>query len=224
MSFFKGWFGEKKTTFNMWWSLDSRTYKRVHDLIIPSKNGTTQIDHVIISPFGIFIVETKNRTGWIFGSAESKNWTQVTRYDKYPFQNPLRQTYRQKKVLSEFLGIPEKYIHTIIYFVGDCRFKTPMPENVRNGRLASYIKRFRHMVLSDQSVADIEYQLRHHKTWSPLKKNHHIRSLEKRHNSKTHCPRCGSTLVIRSAKTGLNAGRKFYGCSSFPKCRFTKSI
>ena len=223
MSIFKGWFGEKVTGFNLWLSLDKRTYRRVHNIIIPSKNGTTQIYHLIISPYGLFIIETKNRKGWIFGTAESKNWTQVTFHAKYSFQNPLRQTYRQKKVLAEFLGINESVIQTVIYFVGDSAFKTPIPENVLNSGLARYIKRYRSTLLSEDSIDNIEYQLKDHMTWSSLTNRDHVRSLKQRHQSNSHCPKCGSELVIRTAKQGPNAGPQFYGCSSYPKCRFTKN-
>jgi len=45
-------------------------------------------------------------------------------------------------------------------------------------------------------------------------------------NDKTDmiCPRCGSKLVLRTAKKGDNAGNQFYGCSSFPKCRYVKNL
>jgi hypothetical protein len=71
----KGWFGEKKTTFKMWLSLDAKIYRRFHDVIIPAANGTTQIDHLLVSPYGLFIVETKNIKGWIFGSEDQAKWT-----------------------------------------------------------------------------------------------------------------------------------------------------
>ena len=61
MSIFKGWIGEKKTAFRMWLFLNNRTYKRFHNIIIPSSSGTTQIDHLVVSPFGVFIIETKNK-------------------------------------------------------------------------------------------------------------------------------------------------------------------
>ena len=53
---FKGWFGEKKTELKLSLALDSDIYTIYHDIVIPSFNGTTQIDHVIISPFGLFVV------------------------------------------------------------------------------------------------------------------------------------------------------------------------
>ena len=38
------------------------------------------------------------------------------------------------------------------------------------------------------------------------------------------CPKCGKQLVLRTARRGANAGRQFYGCSNFPKCRFIMNI
>ena len=68
MNLFRGWIGKKKTTFYLWLSLRNKSYHKFHNIILPSENGTTQIDHLIISVFGLFIVETKNKKGWIFGS------------------------------------------------------------------------------------------------------------------------------------------------------------
>ena len=76
MNLFRGWIGEKKTTFYLWLSLRNKSYHKFHNIILPSKNGTTQIDHLIISVFGLFIVETKNKKGWIFGSEKEPVWTQ----------------------------------------------------------------------------------------------------------------------------------------------------
>lgn len=80
----------------MWLSLDREVYRKFHNIILPSKNGTAQIDHLLVSIYGIFIVETKNKKGWIFGSENQSEWTQTIFKEKYSFQNPLRQTFRQK--------------------------------------------------------------------------------------------------------------------------------
>ncbi len=140
MSNIWGWFGEKKTALQMWFTLSSKEYHKFHSVIVPNRDGTAQIDHLIISRFGIFIVETKNMKGWIFGSPGDPKWTQMINGEKFHFQNPLRQTYRQKLALSTFLKIEESKINDIVYFVGDCEFKTILPENVINFRLARYIK------------------------------------------------------------------------------------
>ncbi|NNE26266.1 MAG: NERD domain-containing protein [Saprospiraceae bacterium] len=62
----RGWFGEQKAKFWLWLYLNNKTYHKFHNIIIPSKSGTTQIDHLIISSYGIFIIETKNKKGWVF--------------------------------------------------------------------------------------------------------------------------------------------------------------
>jgi restriction system protein len=222
MSALRGWFGEKKAAFNMWLSLDSSTYRRFHDVIIPSRNGTTQIDHLLVSPYGLFIVETKNKKGWIFGSGDQPKWTQTLYGKKYSFQNPIRQTFRQKKVLSEFLGVKESMIQSVIYFVGDCKFKTQLPANVISSGLGRYIKRFVNRIIMPEEIHRIVETLHQHLSESSLTTRDHVRSLRERHSSTTVCPKCGSNLVVRIAKKGPNAGSKFFGCENYPRCRFTK--
>ena len=207
----------------MWLSLDAKTYRRFHNVIVPGKSGTTQIDHLLVSVYGLFIVETKNKTGWIFGSENQAKWTQTLYKKKYSFQNPLRQTFRQKKVLSEYLKIDESIIHTVVYFVGDCTFKTPMPANVMKSGLRRHIRQYRKLILSPEEASRIFLMLERHVAESSITRRDHVRSLRARHSSNTVCPRCGSKLVIRTARKGPNAGSKFLGCANYPKCRFTKN-
>ncbi len=208
----------------MWMLLDGSIYRRFHNVIVPAKNGTTQIDHLLVSPYGLFIVETKNIKGWIFGSENQAKWTQTLYRKKYSFQNPLRQTYRQRKVLSEFLNLEESTVHTVVYFVGDCKFKTQLPVNVINSGLRRYIKRFKNRILSPADVNSVISALEQHLSESTLTRRDHVRSLRERHASTTVCPKCGSNLVERTAKKGPKAGSKFLGCENYPRCRFTKNV
>lgn len=223
MNLVRGWIGEKKVAFYLWVWLSNKRYRKYHDIIIPSKNGTSQIDHLIISIYGIFIVETKNKKGWIFGSEHGVKWTQVIYKNKYQFQNPLKQTFRQKKTLAEFLSIEESKIFTIVYFVGDCTFKTDLPSNVLRSRVSIYIKRFDNQILSTEDINRAVSTVKKHISESSVSNREHIRSLQERHSSITTCPKCGSSLIERTAKNGANGGKKFLGCGSFPKCRFTKN-
>ena len=216
---FEGWFGERKTQFNLWFSLNKELYRRFHDVIIPSSNGTTQIDHILVSPFGLFIVETKNKKGWIYGSESQSKWTQVVYKNKYSFQNPLRQTYRHKKVLSKFLDLDESNIETIVYFNGDSKFKTELPSNVLSYGLGSYIKQFQDTVLSNDEIERICNLLISNE--GNISNQEHLQSLHDRHTSDTVCPRCGSDLVERTVK---DTGSIFLGCSSYPKCKYSKDI
>jgi len=102
----------------------------MHDLVLPTPDGTTQVDHVIVSRFGVFVIETKNMTGWIFGDERSRKWTQTLYRKKYPFQNPLRQNYKHVKAVESIAGLRSRCVHSVVVFVGGSKFKTPMPANV----------------------------------------------------------------------------------------------
>lgn len=212
----KGWFGEKLTTFGMWLRLDENAYRRIDDIILPSKNGTTQMDHVLVSVFGIFVIETKNMQGWIFGGEKDITWCQSIYGHKNRFQNPLHQNYRHIKCLAEFLSLEIQSFHSIVFFIGECEFKTSMPPNVLCSGLGSYINSFTTPMLTRQQVTDIEDKLRALKATSGLTKSDHLASLNQRHASTDVCPKCGGRMVARATK---NSGKQFLGCSNFPKCR-----
>jgi restriction system protein len=114
---------------------------------------TTHIDHILVSKYGLFVVETKNYKGWIFGSEKQAHWTQKLYKKSYRFQNPLRQNYKHQKALQSLLEIPLDKIHSVISFMGEATFKTPMPKNLtRGGGYVGYIKSFQDVVFSDDEV------------------------------------------------------------------------
>lgn len=203
-----------------WAFLDKRVYFPLNNLTLPTANGTTQIDHVVVSKYGIFVIEAKNIDGWIFGDERSSQWSIVKLGRKYRVQNPLHQNYRHVKAVSEFLGIEEDRLHSLVMFWGECEFKTDMPRNVMLKGYATYIKSFNKPLFSDEEVSAIAEALRTGalpKTWATRRA--HLESLRDRHSSTTICPKCSSLLVLRTAKSGRAAGKRFYGCSAFPKCR-----
>ncbi len=228
-SFVKGWIGEAASALTQKVLLDPKIYTSIHNVTLQTGNGTTQIDHIIVSRHGIFVVETKNMDGWIFGDEKSPQWTQSLFGKKYRFQNPLHQNYRHTKVLEDFLGVgPEKLI-SVVMFWGECELKTAMPPNVMTRGYIGFIKKHDAVLFGDGEVQEIISALKSGMMPKGLLKSletrkTHLNSLAERHNSTTTCPKCGSELIQRTAKSGTNAGKPFYGCSSFPKCRFMKSI
>lgn len=210
--------------------LDKETYRSINNVTLNTSNGTTQIDHVIASRYGIFVVETKNYQGWIFGGEKQAEWTQsLPGGKKFKFQNPLRQNYRHIKALSEFLGLPEDKFHSVVMFWGESEFKTEMPANVMSKGYATYIKGKTDVPFSDEEVGQLVEALQTGRLPTGLFKGletrrQHLDSLKERHESTTRCPKCGANLVERLVKSGERAGQKFLGCSAFPKCRYTKSV
>lgn len=226
-SFVKGWIGEAMGSMAHKLLLDAKDYIDLGSVTIPALNGTTQIDHVIVSRYGIFVIETKNMDGWIFGDAKSPLWTQGVFGKKYRFQNPLHQNYRHTKALQEFLGVDETKLIPFVMFWGECEFKTVMPRNVLAGGYISFIKSHTVVVFSDDEVQEMVEAVRTGRMPKGILKSvqthhQHLESLRDRHSSATVCPKCGKALVQRTAKTGKNAGSQFYGCSGFPACRYVK--
>ncbi|HAU1605825.1 TPA: NERD domain-containing protein [Legionella pneumophila] len=93
--------------------------------------STTQIDHVLITNKGIFVIETKHYKGWIFANPKSKVWTQTIYRIKNKFQNPLLQNYKHVKAIQNLLEFLEpRLIYNIVVFSGNAVFKTNKPNNV----------------------------------------------------------------------------------------------
>lgn len=148
---FKGIIGEALVKLAAKIRLPVDTYVPIHDVTLlsmdASSSDTTQIDHIFVSKYGIFVVETKNYKGWIFGNEKQAQWTQKLYKKSYRFQNPLRQNYKHQKALQVLLDIPLDKIHSVIAFMGEATFKTPMPKSVtRGGGYVRYIKSFREVV------------------------------------------------------------------------------
>ncbi len=226
-SFIKGWVGETVGAIAQKLLLDPKIYFPLNNITLETGNGTTQIDHIIVSKHGIFVIETKNMDGWIFGDAKSAQWTQSLFGKKFRFQNPLHQNYRHTKALQEFLGIDESKLISLVMFWGECEFKTPMPDNVRSTGYTGFIKKHTTVLLSDAEVKSFVEAIQIGKMPKGILKSvetrtAHLESLKDRHGSTTTCPKCASPLVLRTVKSGLRVGSQFYGCSAFPSCRFTK--
>jgi len=227
-SFIKGWIGETAGALSQRLFLDQSIYTSLNNITLQTSNGTTQIDHIIVSKYGIFVVESKNMDGWIFGNEKSPQWTQNLFGKKFKFQNPLHQNYRHTKALEEFLGIPTEYLISIVMFWGECEFKTELPPNVMKSGYATFIKSHTRPLLSDEQVTEFVLALKSGMMPKGVIKSFqtratHLQSLQDRHASLSNCPKCGGDLVLRTPRTQKDGGQPFYGCQHFPKCRFTKA-
>ena len=193
----------------------------IHDLTLGVGINETQIDHVFISRYGVFVIETKNYSGWIFGGERSKQWTQVIYRSKTRFQNPLRQNYKHTKAVESFLRIDSSRVQSIVVFVGDSKFKTPMPENVVTLRgLVPYILTIKTRVFTDDQVETLANQLFDAK--SGIRETERKSPVLRAVPDTPICPRCDGEMVLRTARKGKNVGQQFWGCSRYPKCRATK--
>jgi restriction system protein len=185
-NYVKGWLGEFMVNLSARLFLDKKTYHLIKNVTLPTEDSTTQIDHIVVSKYGLFVVETKNMKGWIFGSENNAEWTQQIYEHRNKFQNPLRQNYRHAKVLEEILGLMPNKIFSVIVFVGGSTFKTVMPENVTYaGGYIKYIKSKTEPLFGQFEVQDIIKKIEEYKLDPGLKtRRHHIENLKNQHSAK----------------------------------------
>jgi hypothetical protein len=107
----KGELGEIRVSRALHQSLNATDYRLFDDIILPIRDGTTQIDHIVVSRFGVFVIETKNMMGWIFGSVDQPRWTQVAFRRKSQFQNPIRQNLGHVRAVQTLLLLETSKVH-----------------------------------------------------------------------------------------------------------------
>jgi len=181
----KGSIGERYVSKGLIKYLDEAKYTIVNDVTLPLEDGgTTQIDHIVVSNFGIFVIETKNMSGWIFGSEHQAKWTQTIHRSKYPFQNPLRQNYKHTKTLAHLLDIPHELFHSVVVFTTNSELKTKMPNNVGYLKeMMLYIKSFDKEVSDNQTKLEIINLVQSIKLKQGRATNkRHVKYLKEEHN------------------------------------------
>ena len=210
--------------------LPEEEYKVINDLMLPTTYGTTQLDHVVISRFGIFVIETKNYRGFIYGGENTEKWTQNIWGNKYSMLNPIRQNNTHVKALEyhlKKLNI-DCYIHSIVAFSNRCNISVNVTGNckiVYYDEVLPVIKRYQDSYIThDDSELMIKYLAEVNITDETARKNHNQQVRQQQYDrqqklEKGICPRCGGQLVYRNGKYG-----PFIGCSNYPKCNFIENL
>lgn len=206
--------------------LSSDEYKVLNNVLIKSGGRSSQIDHVVVSIHGIFVIETKKYSGWIHGNEKSQSWTQTFYKKKKKFRNPIKQNWSHIFALKDYLSYYQnvKY-YNIIVFTGNVKLKNITSETpvVYRRQLVRTIKANSELInLEVEQVNSITAKLSDVVVQSRRAKKEHIVQTKKRVSEFKKkkklliCPRCDDDLVIRKGQYG-----KFYDCSNYPKCRFT---
>ena len=221
----KGSIGEAKVNTRL--NLIGKEYIVLKDILIKSSNGyTSQIDELVLSEYGLFVIETKNYKGWIFGNEKAENWTQVIYKEKHTFRNPIKQNwshiYALKSLLSDYPNI--KY-HPIVVFSGNATLKSiesSIPV-IYSNKLNSTIRKLSfEKCLSIDELNKIQTKLESSELKERNARKEHIKNIKQNVREKKIkmanliCPRCNGELKLRNGRNG-----KFYGCSNYPRCRFT---
>lgn len=208
---------------------------------------------LFITQKGIFVIESKNYSGWIFGNEADRYWTVVLEGGhKNRFYNPIMQNRGHVKWLANYLA-DDTPLFSIVAFSVRCELKKVTVNSdevhvVKRDRLYATVRdiwdnaedvldearanalheRLKLLTDADEAtkeahVADIERRYTNKTTFYP-RQSAQNKSVEADETTSRICPKCGESLVLRTTKRGSHAGNQFYGCSNYPKYRFTKNI
>jgi len=222
----KGAIGEQNVALRLR-SLDKSKYKVINNVVLQAGEYTSQIDHIVISDYGVFVIETKNYKGWILGHEQSEYWTQVIFKRKEKLYNPIRQNLGHVKTLKKCLAAyPTIPYHSIIVFSSRATIKvTTTTDVVYTSQLLRTIKQYTDCNLTEQEKENIFEAIKAMNNIATYDKRKHVKSIqqriEKRENAiRDHkCPQCGSDLILRKGKF-----RDFWGCYSYPTCKFIRDF
>ncbi len=210
-----GWFGEHltKEALN---TLPKDKYSIINDVFIKVNNSTHQIDHVIVSPYGIFSIETKQYNGYITGNKYDKKWIRHCKHKKYYYENPIRQNYGHVLAVCDLLHLKEDKVFNIVCIPSNAKLKIKdNGETQRNTTIVGKIITYNEHIIDN--VDEIVNIIKKNNIKDRKRRGQHIKDIKNNviEDYKDRCPKCGGELVQRESKYG-----KFLGCSNYPKCKY----
>lgn len=204
-------------------TLSKENYVVFNNITLPSKYGTTQIDHVVVSVYGIFVIETKNYKGLIYGGENAETWTKNMWGNKYEFRNPLKQNYGHVKTLQQLLHLPMSVFMPIVVFSNSANISVQTDKTVITMfHLRGAITRHKSVMFTQEQVNDFCNKIRQAAIEDKGTGKRHVQNVRSNVYSRQQtisqgiCPQCGGKLILRHGRYG-----SFYGCSNYPNCRFT---
>lgn len=222
--------GEKRVS-SFLEDLDCEDYRVYNDLLVRNGNYTTQVDHVVISRYGVFVLETKNVHGKVYGGGNAEFWKQYlpdTGYRRYGFtqehqlRNPIWQNDGHIKTLRKLVFGNDVPVYGVVVFPSDTDINVTAEQPVLNMyNVVPYIKQYRDVVLSSDQMGFYRRRLLEVISISESDRKDHLgnvyRNKERRNEAVAsgRCPRCGGSLVLRNGRYG-----QFYGCSNYPQCKY----
>ncbi|MCD8373013.1 MAG: NERD domain-containing protein [Clostridia bacterium] len=217
----KGKRGEEEVIYTIEHTNQGKFYL-INDIILRDKHGMThQIDHIAINANGVFVIETKNYSGRIYGRENQAEWTQILAYGntKNKLKNPVKQNKSHLYCLRNVL--PQAVFRPLVVFVQNNTENIQADTVIPLKNLPYELTRNVGFFLTERQMQN--YYERILAAKSDVNTDQHVDNIYRQQYAleKGICPRCGGKLVVRVRKDG---GGNFYGCSNYPECKFTKNI
>lgn len=192
---------------------------------------------------GIYVLESKNYSGWIFGSESDQYWTQTFSTGRHHshkeyFFNPIIQNNVHIKWLKTFLNDSSLNFYSYIVFGDNCTFKSIKAADnsctvLNNKNLLFNIKykiNTSEKTLTPDKIDSLYNILYPFTQLTEEEKTRHIQKIKEKYSVYNESstpkvfPRCGNSLILRTVSHGARAGKQILGCSSYPRCKYFLNI
>ena len=229
-----GDYGEKRVS-SFLENLDCEDYRVYNDLLIRDGNYTTQVDHIIISRYGVFVLETKNIHGKVYGSGNSEYWKQylpASGYKRHGFtqehqlRNPIWQNAGHIKTLRRLVFGNDIPVYGIVVFPTETDLYVNCEHPVLHmWDVVPFIKQYRDELLSAEQMGYYRRRLLEIISTSESDRKSHLENVYRNQERRDaavvsgRCPLCGGSLVLRNGRYG-----SFYGCSNYPQCTYKLNL
>lgn len=161
----------------------------INDVLIPLNNGrTTQIDHIYISSYGIFVIETKRYHGKIYGNSYMESWqVYYENGEKHTFYNPIKQNEGHIKAIYKKIRIDPNLIESIIVFDNGDVEHVDSDITIKSDSLFEYLKMFTYKeILTSDETENIYNALNYFKLYPKESAMDHIESVKNSHGNNAH--------------------------------------
>lgn len=203
----------------------SKKYKVFNDVMFFGSKGTIQIDHIVLSENGIFVIETKNYKGEVFGNIEENYWKKVNYGEEKTFYNPIFQNKAHISALKMILQeASDSVFYSIVAFSDNCDIQIESDSIVHFSNLLPKIESIEEIRFSDSQLLQIESKIKSLRLDSKKYAKKHVQSIQKavelngKYSEYGTCPKCNGLLLLRNGKKGF-----FYGCENYPKCKYVRN-
>ncbi len=113
--------GEREVSIVLGETIEGKQYI-VNDIIIEEKGKTSQIDHVFINEYGVWVIETKSWSGQVYGEKEEQFWSQELGYDSiitHQHYNPIKQNQTHIYFLRRVFGADAPLFNIVVFTRAD---------------------------------------------------------------------------------------------------------
>ncbi len=200
--------------------LPKDNYILLNDVTIKSARKVYIIDNLVISKFGIFVIEFVDVSGKVYGDDRSDEWIELNGTKKKYFKNPTHKNHSSIRMLSELLEIDQRFFIPIICFSNDAVICTEIKDKTTKLEILDDCIKNYHKEVLKYGLSEMANKIKE----ANIIKEKNIPLADKKVDNKKRvidnkCPKCGSKLVKRNGKYG-----DFLGCSNYPECKYTREI